>query len=1187
MLLFPFCRRVLSGLIIAGAVAFAGPSTWAAEATDGAAASGKQWMRYPSISPDGKTIAFGYRGDIWLVDRDGGRARLLTSHAGHERSPIWSPDGKTIAYAGDRNGNYDIFVVPIDGGPAQRVTHHSAQDIPFSFTPDGERILFASRRLDSADAAIGTLRMAELYSIPVTGGRPRQEMTTQAEYASYNGDQSQLLFHDYKGIEDRWRKHHTSSVTRDIMLRDAKTGKQTRLTPFEGEDRNPVWSSDGKWIYYLSEEDVDNFNVWEMNPADPAKRRRLTSHQDHPVRFLSAADDGTLAYGYNGGIWVKPKGEESTEIDIEASIGDRNNDNRREVRSNGVSNYAVSPNEKEVAVIVRGEVFVTDVEFGTTKRITATPQQERTVTWGEDGRTLYYDSERGGSWNLYKSSIAREDDESFADAVIVTEEPLLVSDDETFQPLVSPDGKKLAYLKNRDEIMVMDLESKKSSSVIPRRKNHSYADGDIEYAWSPDSRWLTATYHGHRLWTPEIAAVKLADGKVINVTQSGYSEYQPKFSSNGKMLLYATNRHGQRGHGSDGREADIFGLFLNQEVFDEAHLSKAELALKKKRAKKKKEREEKEKAEEKSEKEKEKKDDTPDKDKSSGNSLGSDEAVQTTSAVALKDDEPKEDEKQDAKKDETDKDKKSEEKKDGEKKKDGKKVKPIVFELEDRDQRLKRLTLMSAPIGSFDVSPDGEVLIFTAKFEGKWALWVTKLRDRSTTKAMSLSSPGQVQFTKDGKSAFIRQGSGVSKLKLAAALTGGKATAKPVKFSAELNIDGPAERQYIFDHVHRQTAQKFYDPKMHGVDWDEVGDNYESFLPSINNNYDFTELLSEMLGELNASHTGARFYPRLGGDSTGVLGLLFDETHDGDGLKVVEVIPRGPSDKAEIKIEPGHLVTHIDGERIKADTNHWELLNHKSGKLVRLTLHDPEADEEWEEFIRSTTAHAEGGLMYQRWIESRRKKADELSGGRVGYVHVRGMDESSFRHVFSEVLGRNYDKEALIVDTRFNGGGWLHEDLATFLDGELYCYFMPRGHERGDLGGEPVDKWTRPVAVLQSESNYSDAHFFPWAFKQKGIGKLIGAPVPGTSTAVWWESQIEPKLIFGIPQVGITDLEGRYLENWQLDPDVLVLNDAESVARGEDKQLARAVEELLKEVDADKNSKARAIDAIDTKREDS
>ncbi len=1138
----------------------AGEAVSSAEKSD---VQSKRWMRYCSISPDGKTIAFSCHGDIWLVDAGGGNARLLTTHSGYERSPVWSPDSEQIAFASDRHGNFDVFMISALGGPARRLTFNSAQDIPSSFTPDGERILFSSRRIDSAAAAIGSMRMGELYSIPTAGGRPRQELSTQAEYASYNPDGSQLAFHDYKGIEDRWRKHHTSSVTRDIMLRDSKTGKQTRLTEYGGEDRNPVWSADGKTLYYLSEE-AGTFNVWKIDPADPAKRSQLTHHKTHPVRFLSLAKDGTLLYGFNGEIWSKPEGEPTKQLAINVAADQRNNDARREVRSSGASTYAVSPNEEEVALIVRGEVFVTSVEFGTTKRITDTPEQERNVTWGEDGRTLYYDSERGGSWNLYKATIAREEDESFADAAVVTENALLVTPDETFQPVVSPDGKKLAYLKNRDEIMVMDLESKKSSTVIPQRKNHSYADGDIEYAFSPDSRWLTATYHGHQLWTPEVAAVKLATGEIVNITQSGYAEELPLFSSNGKVLLYASNRYGERGHGSDGREADIFGLYLNQEAYDEAHLSKADLALKKKRAKKKKEREKKEKGKE--------------KDKDKDDDDAEEEKEEDADTEDEEDSEKESPEKKEDSKDKGDKEKEDDEEKASdtdEKKKDKKKVDPIKFELEDRDARLRRMTVMSAPIGSFDLSPDGEHLLFTAKFENKWGLWVSKLRDRSTTKAMSLSSPGAVRFSKDGKSAFIRQGGGISKLSVAGALTGGKATAKPVKFSAELNIHGPSERKYIFDHVHRQTAEKFYDPKMHGIDWDAMRDNYEAFLPSITNNYDLCELLSEMLGELNASHTGARYYPRLGGDSTAALGLLFDDAHEADGLKVLEVIPRGPCDKAEVKIGPGHLITHIDGERLTADINPFSLLNHKSGKLVRLTLHDGEADEEWEEFIRPTSAYSQANLMYRRWIENCRKRCEELSGGRIGYVHVRSMDESSFRHVFSEVLGRNYDKEALVVDTRFNGGGWLHEDLATFLNGELYCYFIPRGHELGDLGGEPVDKWTRPVAVLQSESNYSDAHFFPWAFKQKGIGKLIGAPVPGTSTAVWWESQIEPRLIFGIPQVGITDLSGRYLENWQLEPDVLVINDAESVGRGEDKQLARAVEELIKEVDAEKKKAAK------------
>jgi C-terminal processing protease CtpA/Prc len=176
------------------------------------------------------------------------------------------------------------------------------------------------------------------------------------------------------------------------------------------------------------------------------------------------------------------------------------------------------------------------------------------------------------------------------------------------------------------------------------------------------------------------------------------------------------------------------------------------------------------------------------------------------------------------------------------------------------------------------------------------------------------------------------------------------------------------------------------------------------------------------------------------------------------------------------------------------------------------------------------------------------------------------MNDPSFRRVYSEVLGLNSDKEALIVDTRFNGGGWLHEDLATFLSGKRYCYFAPRDHEKGDLGGEPINKWVRPVAVLQSESNYSDAHFFPWAFKAKGIGKLIGAPVPGTATAVWWETQIDNSLVFGIPQVGMITMDGSYLENQQLEPDVLVYNHPGDVAVGKDPQLEKAVQVLLEDM---------------------
>jgi C-terminal processing protease CtpA/Prc len=480
--------------------------------------------------------------------------------------------------------------------------------------------------------------------------------------------------------------------------------------------------------------------------------------------------------------------------------------------------------------------------------------------------------------------------------------------------------------------------------------------------------------------------------------------------------------------------------------------------------------------------------------------------------------------------------------------------------------------MLSAPVGDFALTPDGENLLFTAQIDDKWGLWLTKIRERSTAQILTLGdqNPGAIELLKDGKSAVMMQGGGrIVKIDLGPALGngGGKATSKPVAFAAEMQIDGPRERDYIFEHAWRQTRHKFYDPKLHGVDWQAMKENYQTFLPSINNNHDFADLLGELLGELNASHTGGRYRPRgQDGDQTASFGLIYDQNHQDIGLRVAEVIKNGPCDTAECQIKPGVVITHLDGVRLTPDIEPWKLLNRKVDKPVRLGLHDPAANREWEEVIRPINLGEEGNLLYERWIATRRELCEKLSGGRVGYVHVRGMNDASFRRVYSEVLGLNAEKEALIVDTRFNGGGWLHEDLATFLSGDRYCYFAPRDHEKGDLGGEPINKWVRPVAVLQSESNYSDAHFFPWAFKAKKIGKLIGAPVPGTATAVWWETQIDNSIVFGIPQVGMITLDGSYLENLQLEPDVLVYNNPGDVAAGKDPQLEKAVEVLLEDL---------------------
>ena len=278
------------------------------------------------------------------------------------------------------------------------------------------------------------------------------------------------------------------------------------------------------------------------------------------------------------------------------------------------------------------------------------------------------------------------------------------------------------------------------------------------------------------------------------------------------------------------------------------------------------------------------------------------------------------------------------------------------------------------------------------------------------------------------------------------------------------------------------------------------------------------------------------------------------------GIKVDEIIEGGPLTVAKSKITPGMFIEKINGVAIAPGAEFDSLLNHLAGKPTLLAAFDPAANRRFEETVKPVSLKAENDLLYRRWVKRNRDEVDRLSGGRLGYVHVRSMDDESYRDTFSELLGRESGKEAVIVDTRFNGGGNLHDELATLLDGKAYLEFLPRGQS---LGWEPALKWTKPSVVLISESNYSDAHLFPWVYRHLGIGKLIGMPVAGTGTAVWWETQQDDTLYYGIPMVGFRDRQGEFMEKALIKPDIEVRNDPARVARGEDQQLEKAVDVLL------------------------
>jgi C-terminal processing protease CtpA/Prc len=382
---------------------------------------------------------------------------------------------------------------------------------------------------------------------------------------------------------------------------------------------------------------------------------------------------------------------------------------------------------------------------------------------------------------------------------------------------------------------------------------------------------------------------------------------------------------------------------------------------------------------------------------------------------------------------------------------------------------------------------------------------------------------------------------------------------KSISFSAKRDYSPAKEREYMYEHMKSLVEDKFYDPSLHGVDWDGYTEAYARFLPYINNNEDFAILLSEVLGELNASHTGGRSYSNGDAQETGYLGAFYDDSYQGDGLKIKEVIARGPIARKSDKVKIGDIIQTIDGEAIAANADYFPLLAGKVGERVRLGVRHADGTTETV-IVKPINSSANRDLLYERWKDRNRAIVDSVSGGKVAYVHITGMDSESFRAVYDDLLGKYRNCEAVVVDTRFNSGGWLHNDVVQLLSGRHYVDFSPRGQF---IGSEPFSQWTKPSAMLIGECNYSDAHGTPYSYKTLGIGKLVGAPIPGTMTAVWWEYQVNPQIVFGIPQVTCLDLEGKPLENHQLDPDILIYNEPAEIANGIDRQLEGAVKSLM------------------------
>ncbi|SEP44996.1 tricorn protease [Methylobacterium sp. ap11] len=1060
------------------------------------------WLREPALSPDASRIAFRYHGRIWTVPATGGEARALTGAGAHAETPVWAPDGQNLAFASDRSGALNLYGVPAAGGEARRLTWYSLDERPMSMTPDGRSVLFASARLGDATRTFAPPLRSELasqvYAVPLAGGRETLVLPNAALDATWDPEGRRLLYTS-ANIEQRFRQHQVSQAVRQVWLYDAATGRHERLTGGTRESRGAVWLPGGE-IAYLGEAS-GTLNVWRLSLADRVPRQ-VTRFDGAPVRSLSASRTGDLAFARDGQVYrLRAGGGTPEPVPItapEATFPDA-----VPARTSDFGDLAPAPLGHEVALVAQGEIYVAARDGKSVKRITRTPGEERNPAFSPDGRRLAYAAERDGHWGLYEVRPAQADERGFAQATRLIERALPTPPGDAFLPTWSPDGRQLAYIHDRGAVHVLDPATGADREVVPPGRFYPYRDGSWWLAWSPDGRWLALPVQLDRGFTDNVAVVP-ADGSrpAERVAPAGEGQGEARWSPDGGMLVWRSEPEDLHSASGATEPADIDAVFASRRARD-AYEARLRVPIEPEASR------------------------PADRGTEPGGEPDTAEAKAALERAAAR-------------------------------------PAPQPFDPDGLEDRRHRLSPGHVDVVLAAMLRDGTSLLVVERSErpkGEGYALTGTIRDlrrgtrRTVFSDLSYKAFTPVRLSRDQKSLLVLSGTGFTEVDLA------KGTPRHVRVEADASHDPAARLAAGFDQYWRLTRAKFLDPGMHGVDWDAVRTRYARFLPALADARDLAELLSEMAGELDASHTRAFLSPSVpAGEETASLGLYYDETFAGPGMRVAAILPAGPFDTGDTRLAPGDVITAVDGEAVPDDGGPRRLLRGTRDRRIEVAFVKPDGTELRERRV-PVSLERERDLAFERWRRRRRDAVAARSCGRLGYVHVRAMNAASYRSTFAEVFGRFGRAEGLVVDVRFNGGGNLHNQLLTMLSGRPYLTFAPR---TGPVQSDPRDRWSRPSAVLMNGASYSDASIFPQGYRDLGIGPLVGEPVAGTGTFVWWvPSPIVPRLTYGLPQVPLYRTDGTRLENTDVLPDLAVPADPAAWAEGRDPQLDAAVDRLL------------------------
>ncbi|MDT5122273.1 MAG: tricorn protease [Acidobacteriota bacterium] len=1080
-------------------------------------------IRYPHYYHG--RVTFSYLGDIWVADEDGRNVQRLTVNRARDVYPRFSPDGKWIAFSSDRNGNLDVFIIPATGGTVKQLTFNSAEDVVLNWTPDSRAVLFSSNR--------GEGFMPMLYTVSIDGGMPMSAGVDMGVQGSYSPDGQKIAYN--QKAQSYWRKYYRGAYQSDVMVADLAAKKFTNVTDFDGLDSWPMWGHDG-YIYFVSDRDGNGLtNIWRVSEGG-GKADRITAFKEGDVRWPAISGDGkTIVFEHDFGISkldVASKRVTPLHFDIAAET----EESLTEVRefNSQMDDFELAPNGRRIALSVHGEIFTTPVEEGDLRQITDNPSRDRNVTYSPDGKWLAFISDQSGREELYVASVDGAGEQR----------QLTNIDALKFGYNWSPDSTQIAFTSSDDKLRVVNVASKEVKEL-----STSHYGNIGTPVWSPDGKWIAFSKPDISR-TTDIYLIPSTGGDEKRATFESFSEQSPLFSPDGRKLYFTRNdsvSFGQEGVPS----IQLYSVTLE-------HLDRDP-----------------DDAEERAEAEAAQAEQSP---------LTGEGGVPFPRRPAGGQRQP---------------------------------PRPINIDWAGLKHRTKQLTRMPFPIGgSYTISPDSRTIVFvttepgvpfsvpviySVQEDGKRLTRITSGAPPSSATGEDAPPPsggfgfgggiGGLNISRDGRTLFFREGTSIYSIPMplsptgassaasgatsTASAFGGAAARRRINFVAKVKIDHAAEWTQMFDDAWRTMKYRFYDPKMHGYDWDAAREKYRTLVEYVGDRQELLNIINEMIGELNASHTGAAPPPagrEPGAVSTGHLGVDLEPDAQAGRYRVSYIYEDGPADKDWVKVSAGDYLIAIDGKEVKSGDNYWPLLNYRLNRKVAVTFNkQPTASGAWRTRIEPVSMQAFATLHYERWVKERRAIVDKLSNGRVGYIHIRAMDQPSLRR-FEKELREYHNKEALVIDQRWNGGGNIEQELLGILVQRQYQVWQPRGTE---ATSRPFSGFFGPKIVLQNWRSASNAEMFPAGFRALGLGKLVGTPTMGAVIGTGSYSLIDGSTV-RTPGVGVYlfDKKQTNMENYGVHPDILVENTPEDNLAGRDRQLEMAVEELLKEIKGSGNAVA-------------